>query len=227
MGWQWCHSRRPLKPQSHLLQCFQATAILSTPLFLGETHSVTRLLVDINNFLELQVSRIDNPACQELPILNLLTSLVHNNMLIGPVIPIHHRCLHQNQPIDPLHPPAVQHLLSTTPLEHRWSRRWRGRFPFHPCTTRNLSKINYHPSDLHLYLLRLHCLAIHSSHPMHPIRGYGPIPSHHPPSNEHPEFRNREYMNSTPQDDTILDPVSALLRAGEIVNQNSRGRSAS
>ncbi|KAG4415001.1 hypothetical protein IFR04_011875 [Cadophora malorum] len=65
------------------------------------------------------------------------------------------------------------------------------------------------------------------AHPMPPIRGYGPIPSHHPPSNEHPEFRNREYMNSTPQDDTILDPVSALLRAGEIVNQNSRGRSAS
>jgi len=65
------------------------------------------------------------------------------------------------------------------------------------------------------------------AHSMPPIRGYGPIPSHHTPSNEHPDFRNREYMSSNSQDDTILDPVSALLRAGEIVNQNSRGRSAS
>ncbi|KAH7417287.1 hypothetical protein BKA64DRAFT_295948 [Cadophora sp. MPI-SDFR-AT-0126] len=65
------------------------------------------------------------------------------------------------------------------------------------------------------------------AHPIPPIRGYGPIPSHQPPSTDQPDYRNREYINSTSQDDTILDPVSALLRAGEIVNQNSRGRSAS
>ncbi|KAH9221492.1 hypothetical protein DL95DRAFT_402840 [Leptodontidium sp. 2 PMI_412] len=58
-------------------------------------------------------------------------------------------------------------------------------------------------------------------------RGYGPMPAHPPASNDQLNFRNRDYMNSSSADDTILDPVSALLRAGEIVNQNSRGRSAS
>ncbi|KAH7364320.1 hypothetical protein BKA65DRAFT_389129 [Rhexocercosporidium sp. MPI-PUGE-AT-0058] len=58
-------------------------------------------------------------------------------------------------------------------------------------------------------------------------RSYGPIPSHLPATNDHSDHRNRDYMNSSSADDTILDPVSALLRAGEIVNQNSRGRSAS
>ncbi|CZS94746.1 hypothetical protein WAI453_013421 [Rhynchosporium graminicola] len=58
------------------------------------------------------------------------------------------------------------------------------------------------------------------------LRGYGPVASHHT-VNEHPDFRNREYINSNLADDTILDPVSALLRAGEIVNQNSRGHAAS
>lgn len=53
------------------------------------------------------------------------------------------------------------------------------------------------------------------------------MPAHPPASNDQLNFRNRDYMNSSSADDTILDPVSALLRAGEIVNQNSRGRSAS
>ncbi|KAL2065020.1 hypothetical protein VTL71DRAFT_4160 [Oculimacula yallundae] len=60
-----------------------------------------------------------------------------------------------------------------------------------------------------------------------PIRGYGPNSSHHAILNDQPNYRNREYMSSNSSDETILDPVSALIRAGEIVNQNSRGHGTS
>ncbi|KAI9053781.1 hypothetical protein LZ554_002730 [Drepanopeziza brunnea f. sp. 'monogermtubi'] len=62
---------------------------------------------------------------------------------------------------------------------------------------------------------------------MPPMRGYVSIATHPLPpySNSNFDYRGRHYTSGPSNDDTILDPVSALLRAGEIVNQNSRGRS--
>ena len=86
-----------------------------------------------------------------------------------------------------------------------------------------------------MYLRNFHMLTRAAMHKlgdipstMPPIRGYNSIASHSAPLHDHSEYRSRDYMPSTSAgDDTILDPVSALLRAGEIVNQNSRGHSNS
>jgi hypothetical protein len=56
-----------------------------------------------------------------------------------------------------------------------------------------------------------------------PLRGYPANTSQQAAQNGHNDTRIREFMSSNPSDDN-LDPVSALLRAGEIVNRNSRER---
>jgi hypothetical protein len=62
---------------------------------------------------------------------------------------------------------------------------------------------------------------------MAPLRGYTATAPQQLPHDDHADARHRELMSSSSGDDNILDPVSALLRAGEIVNQNSRDRSGS
>jgi hypothetical protein len=57
---------------------------------------------------------------------------------------------------------------------------------------------------------------------MAPLRGY---PATAQPSSQI-DNRHREFISSNPADDN-LDPVSALLKAGEIVNRNSRGHPGS
>lgn len=59
---------------------------------------------------------------------------------------------------------------------------------------------------------------------MAPMRGYGPGPQQHNGQVDPSDHRLRDLMNSN---DENLDPVSALLRAGEIVNRNSRYRTGS
>ncbi len=55
---------------------------------------------------------------------------------------------------------------------------------------------------------------------MAPMRGYPSLP---PQQNN--DARMRDLMNSTYSDDNNnLDPVSALIRAGEVINRNSRNR---
>lgn len=61
---------------------------------------------------------------------------------------------------------------------------------------------------------------------MAPLRSYTAAAPQQVPHDEHSNSRHRDLM-STSCGDEILDPVSALLRAGEIVNQNSRDRSGS
>ena len=61
---------------------------------------------------------------------------------------------------------------------------------------------------------------------MAPLRSYTAAAPQQVPHDEHSNSRHRELMSSTSGDE-ILDPVSALLRAGEIVNQTSRNRSGS
>jgi hypothetical protein len=62
---------------------------------------------------------------------------------------------------------------------------------------------------------------------MAPLRSYSATAPQHVPHDAQSDARHRELMSSSCGDDNILDPVSALLRAGEIVNQNSRDRSGS
>ena len=56
---------------------------------------------------------------------------------------------------------------------------------------------------------------------MAPIRGYTSTTSQNMAGADKPDPRAREYALQNLGDDN-LDPVSALLRAGEIVNRNSR-----
>ncbi|KAH8792742.1 hypothetical protein BGZ57DRAFT_750575 [Hyaloscypha finlandica] len=62
---------------------------------------------------------------------------------------------------------------------------------------------------------------------MAPLRSYSATAPQHVPHDAQSDARHRDLMSSSCRDDNILDPVSALLRAGEIVNQNSRDRSGS
>lgn len=62
---------------------------------------------------------------------------------------------------------------------------------------------------------------------MAPLRSYTATAPQQLPHDDRADARHRELMSSSSGDDSILDPVSALLRAGEIVNQNSRDRSSS
>jgi hypothetical protein len=62
---------------------------------------------------------------------------------------------------------------------------------------------------------------------MAPLRSYTSTAPQQIAHDEQSEARHRELMSSSSGDDNILDPVSALLKAGEIVNRNSRGRSGS
>lgn len=62
---------------------------------------------------------------------------------------------------------------------------------------------------------------------MAPLRGYTATAPQQILHDDHSDARHRDLMSSNSEDDSILDPVSALLRAGEIVNQNSRDRSDS
>jgi len=62
---------------------------------------------------------------------------------------------------------------------------------------------------------------------MAPLRSYTATAPQQIARDEHAESRHRDLMSSSSGDDNILDPVSALLRAGEIVNRNSRGRPVS
>lgn len=55
-------------------------------------------------------------------------------------------------------------------------------------------------------------------------RGYSAQAPHNPGSSEPPTSNTREVGYQEPIDDTNLDPVSALLRAGEIVSRNSRNQ---
>jgi len=57
---------------------------------------------------------------------------------------------------------------------------------------------------------------------MPPMRGYTAIASHRNYQDDHNDFRTRDIVSMNSADDN-LDPVSALIRAGEIVNRNSRG----
>ncbi|PBP27230.1 HMG box protein [Diplocarpon rosae] len=64
--------------------------------------------------------------------------------------------------------------------------------------------------------------------PIPPFRSYASSASHLPGPRHIPDHRARDYnVSAVSADETVLDPVSALLRAGEIVNRNSRGRSNS
>lgn len=56
---------------------------------------------------------------------------------------------------------------------------------------------------------------------MPPIRGFAAVSSRQGSGLEISDERLREYGSP---DDHNLDPVSALLRAGEIVNRSSQGR---
>lgn len=59
---------------------------------------------------------------------------------------------------------------------------------------------------------------------MAPMRGYtAPNKQQIPPADNN-DPRLREYMSTTSPEDQNLDPVSALLKAGEIVNRTSRNR---
>ncbi|PMD52108.1 uncharacterized protein K444DRAFT_253501 [Hyaloscypha bicolor E] len=60
---------------------------------------------------------------------------------------------------------------------------------------------------------------------MAPLRSYSATAPQNVPHDAQSDARHRDLMSSSCADDNILDPVSALLRAGEIVNQNSRDRS--
>lgn len=69
-----------------------------------------------------------------------------------------------------------------------------------------------------------------------PLRGYNPSVSQAPYQGSQfvyqedlqaADSRIREIMSANSTDDIVLDPVSALLRAGEIVNRNSRDRPGS
>lgn len=62
---------------------------------------------------------------------------------------------------------------------------------------------------------------------MAPLRSYSATAPQNVPHDAQSDARHRDLMSSSCADDNILDPVSALLRAGEIVNQNSRDRSGS
>ncbi|KAK6586601.1 hypothetical protein PZA11_001658 [Diplocarpon coronariae] len=63
---------------------------------------------------------------------------------------------------------------------------------------------------------------------MPPLRGYASAASHPPGTRHIPDGRGRDHPTPAASgDETILDPVSALLRAGEIVNRSSRGRANS
>jgi hypothetical protein len=62
---------------------------------------------------------------------------------------------------------------------------------------------------------------------MAPLRGYTATAPQQLPYDDQSDARHGDLMSSSSADDNILDPVSALLRAGEIVNQNSRDRSGS
>jgi len=62
---------------------------------------------------------------------------------------------------------------------------------------------------------------------MAPLRGYTATAPQQVAHDAQSDARHRELMSSSCGDDNILDPVSALIRAGEIVNQNSRDRSGS
>jgi len=59
---------------------------------------------------------------------------------------------------------------------------------------------------------------------MAPLRSYTATAPQQIAHDDQSEARHRDLMSSISGDDNILDPVSALLRAGEIVNRNSRGR---
>lgn len=71
----------------------------------------------------------------------------------------------------------------------------------------------------------VHSLDFPSS--MAPLRSYTATAPQQIAHDDQSEARHRDLMSSTSGDDNILDPVSALLRAGEIVNRNSRGRPSS
>lgn len=59
---------------------------------------------------------------------------------------------------------------------------------------------------------------------MAPIRGYNTAPQSIV-GVDRPDPRVREYALQNPtEDNNNLDPVSALLKAGEIVNRNSRAQ---
>jgi len=60
-----------------------------------------------------------------------------------------------------------------------------------------------------------------------PIRSFTATASYQVGQGDRPHSRSRDFMSSDSVDDSNLDPVSALLRAGEIVNRNSRERSGS
>ena len=62
--------------------------------------------------------------------------------------------------------------------------------------------------------------------PMGPIRGYTATTAQQMTPHE-ADPRIRDFGSSNSSDDNNLDPVSALLKAGEIVNRNSRGRPGS
>jgi hypothetical protein len=62
---------------------------------------------------------------------------------------------------------------------------------------------------------------------MAPLRGYTVTAPQQLPHDDQSDARHVNLMSSGSADDNILDPVSALLRAGEIVNRNSRDRSGS
>jgi hypothetical protein len=74
------------------------------------------------------------------------------------------------------------------------------------------------------------CIGVHTldfPSSMAPLRSYTATAPQQIAHNEQSEARHRDLMSSTSGDDNILDPVSALLKAGEIVNRNSRGRPGS
>lgn len=62
---------------------------------------------------------------------------------------------------------------------------------------------------------------------MPPLRGYTATAPQHVGHDDQSDSRSRDLLTTNSIDDNNLDPVSALLRAGEIVNQNSRGRPGS
>jgi hypothetical protein len=59
---------------------------------------------------------------------------------------------------------------------------------------------------------------------MAPMRGYTTPNTQQIPPTDNNDPRLREYMSTTSPEDQNLDPVSALLKAGEIVNRTSRNR---
>ena len=59
---------------------------------------------------------------------------------------------------------------------------------------------------------------------MAPMRGYAAPNNQQIPPADNNDPRLREFLSGNPSEDSNLDPFSALLKAGEIVNRNSRNQ---